>query len=53
VLLLEKTAQCEMLRTMLWRSDQCHKMTICGLSKCISDQQHVIAQNNSEMAEMP
>lgn len=51
-LLLEKTAACEALRTILFRSEQSHRMTINGMSKCIAQQKIVIEQNEIAMKEL-
>ena len=40
------------MRTMLLRSEHCHRMSIAGLSKCISQQQQIIEQNAIAMAEL-
>jgi uncharacterized coiled-coil protein SlyX len=37
---------------MLMRSEHCHRMSIAGLSKCISQQQQIIEQNSAAMAEL-
>ena len=51
-LLLEKTAAIETMRLMLMRSEHCHRMSIAGLSKCISQQQQIIEQNSAATAEL-
>ena len=51
-LLLEKTAAMETMRLMLMRSEHCHRMSIAGLSKCISQQLQIIEQNSAAMADL-
>jgi uncharacterized coiled-coil protein SlyX len=51
-LLLEKTVAIENMRLMIARSEHCHRMSIAGLSKCISQQQQIIEQNSAAMAEL-
>ena len=51
-LLKEKTQACDTLRLMLFRSEHCHQVTICGLSKCISNQGQILAQNQAEMEKL-
>lgn len=58
-LLLEKTVAVETLRSLLQRSDHCHRMSIAGLSKCITQQQQllqekqaIIAQNETAIADL-
>jgi hypothetical protein len=51
-LLLEKTAAVETMRTMLMRSEHAHRLSISGMSKCISQQQHIIEANAAALAEL-
>jgi hypothetical protein len=51
-LLLEKTAAVETMRTMLMRSEHAHRLSIIGMNKCISEQQHIIEANAAALAEL-
>jgi len=51
-LLLEKTAATETMRMMLTRSEHAHRLSIAGMSKCISQQQHIIEANTAALAEL-
>jgi hypothetical protein len=51
-LLHEKIHACEALRQLLGRSNQCHQMTVCGLSKLISQQNLLLEQSAEEMARL-